>query len=91
MLTLALSPGFSVIGNPAPDAVYPVPERVAPLTVTGAVPVDARVNVCVADELTSTVPKFRLPVSMVSAAVTALSRTEKTSVMLFAIAVRVTV
>jgi hypothetical protein len=43
--TLAVWPGFSVNGKLAPEAVYPVPAIVAPVTVTGAVPVDARFSV----------------------------------------------
>jgi hypothetical protein len=75
--TLAIWPGSSVNGKLAPEAVYPVPETVAPVTVTGAVPVDARVSVCVPAELTSTLPKFNVPVLTVSDAVTAFNCTEK--------------
>jgi hypothetical protein len=54
-----------------------VPDKDSPLTVTGAVPVEERVKVCVADELTSTLPKSRVPVLTVSAAVTAFNCSEK--------------
>jgi len=90
-LTLAVWPGLSVNGKLAPEATYPVPETVAPLTVTAAVPVDERVNDCVAAELTSTLPKSRVPVLMVNAAVTGFNCTEKSSVIFPASAVKVTV
>ena len=70
---LAVSPGFNVMGKPAPEAEYPAPETVTPVTVTGAVPEDERVKVCVADALTSTLPKFSAPVLTVSDAVTAFN------------------
>jgi hypothetical protein len=47
------------------------PESDAPLTVTAVVPVDDRVSDCVADELTSTLPKSTLLVLTVSAEVIA--------------------
>jgi hypothetical protein len=76
-LTSAVWPGFNVMGKPAPEAEYPVPDVFTPLTVTGAVPVDESVSVCVADELTSTLPKSRVPALTVRDAVTAFNWTEK--------------
>ena len=90
-LRSAVCPGLSVIGKLAPGAEYPVPESVASLTVTGAVPVDESVKVCVADELTSTLPKSIVPVLTVSAAVTAVNCNEKSCVMFPALAVSVAV
>jgi hypothetical protein len=43
-LSVALWLGFSVIGNVAPVAEKPVPERVEAFTVTAAVPVDDKVS-----------------------------------------------
>jgi hypothetical protein len=53
-------PGFSVTGKLPPTIVKPAPVIAAELTVTGAVPVDVSVNVCVADVFTVTLPKPRL-------------------------------
>jgi hypothetical protein len=52
--------GFSVTGKLPPTIVKPAPVIAAELTVTGAVPVDVSVNVCVADVFTVTLPKPRL-------------------------------
>jgi hypothetical protein len=54
--------GLSVIGKLPPAIVKPVPEMAAEFTVTGEVPVDVRVKVCVAGVFTVTVPKLRLAV-----------------------------
>jgi hypothetical protein len=51
---------LSVNGNVAPEKVNPVPLTEAPFTVTAAVPVDDKVNVCIAAEFTGTLPKERL-------------------------------
>jgi hypothetical protein len=52
--------GFSVAGNPLPTIVKPVPVIVAELIVTGAVPHDVNVSVCVVAVLTVELPKFKL-------------------------------
>jgi hypothetical protein len=54
--------GVSVTGKLPPTIVKPVPEIVAELTVTGAVPVDVSVNDCVVAVFTVTLPKLKLPV-----------------------------
>jgi hypothetical protein len=53
-------PGFRVAGNVIPDIVKPVPERVAELIVTAAVPVEVKVRVFIEVEFRFTVPKDRL-------------------------------
>src|SRR5262249_28847861 len=52
--------GFTVVGRPPPTRENPVPFIVAELIVTGDVPADVRVNVCIADEPTVTPPKSSL-------------------------------
>jgi len=52
--------GFRVSGRDAPEIVKPAPEMDAAVTVTGLVPVDVTVRVCVAEEPTATLPKLRL-------------------------------
>jgi hypothetical protein len=54
--------GFSVRGKLPPKIVKPAPLIDAELTVTGEVPVEVRVTVRAADELTVTLPKLRLEV-----------------------------
>ena len=54
------TPGFSVTGNVAPDTENPVPVRLAPFTVTAAVPVDVKVRFSVAAVPTGSLPKFKL-------------------------------
>jgi hypothetical protein len=54
--------GFRVRGKLAPETVKPVPATVAALTVTAAVPVEDRVNVCVVAVFAFTLPKARLEV-----------------------------
>ena len=53
--------GFSVAGTLPPTIVKPAPVIAAELTVTGDVPVDVSVNVCVVAVFTVTLPKLRLP------------------------------
>ena len=48
----------------------PVPVIAAEFTVTGEVPVDVRVNDCVVDEFTVTLPKLKLAVLIVSCGLT---------------------
>jgi hypothetical protein len=90
-LTLAVWPGFNVSGKLAPEVVYPAPEIVAALTVTGVVPADDKVTVCDAVAFTSTLPKFMLFVLIVRSAVTAFSCKAKLSAKPPALAVRITV
>jgi hypothetical protein len=59
-LNVAVWPAFRVRGNVAPDTVNPVPDAVAELTVTAAVPVDDRVSDWVAFVPTGTLPKATL-------------------------------
>lgn len=75
----AVSPGFKVIGNVAPEAANPVPDSVAAFTVTAEVPVDDKVTACVAEALTSTLPKSTLLALTVRIAVTAFNCSEKLS------------
>jgi len=51
-----------VVGKLPATMVNPVPLMEAELTVTGEVPVEVRVIVCVVGELTVTLPKLRLAV-----------------------------
>ena len=62
----AVCPGFSVIGNVAPEIVKPAPVKAAEFMVTDALPVEDKVSVCVADELIATLPKAILAELMVS-------------------------
>jgi len=52
--------GLRVIGKLPPTIVKPVPEIAAEFTVTGEVPTEVRVKVCVVAVLSVTLPKFRL-------------------------------
>jgi hypothetical protein len=52
--------GFSITGRLLPTTVNPAPVIAAELTVTGEVPDDVNVNVCVAAVFTVTLPKLRL-------------------------------
>jgi hypothetical protein len=52
--------GASVIGRVPPARTKPEPEITAEFTLTGAVPVEVRVNDCVVDVFTVTFPKLRL-------------------------------
>jgi hypothetical protein len=65
-------PGFNRSGNVTPDSVKPVPLNVAELTVTGAVPVEAKVTDCVDADPTVTLPNARLPVLTLSIGVALL-------------------
>jgi hypothetical protein len=53
---VAAWPGFNVAGSAGPDSVKPAPASVAPLIVTGIVPVEVRVTDCVAMVLIVTSP-----------------------------------
>src|SRR5271170_5988533 len=52
--------GFSVTGKLPPTMVTPAPVIAAEFTVTGVVPVDVSVNVCVVAVFTVTLPKLRV-------------------------------
>jgi len=48
---------LSVSGKVVPDIVKPAPDKVAPLTITAAVPLEVRVKDCVDGVPTATLPK----------------------------------
>ena len=83
--------GFRVRGKVAPETVKPVPVRVAALTVTAAVPVEDRVNVCVVAVFTLTLPKDRLDELTLSVGTPAPSDRTKVSATPPALPVSVTV
>lgn len=56
----AVWPGFSVTGNVVPDIVKPVPDKVAELMVSGAVPAELNVRFCFAGVFKATLPNARL-------------------------------
>jgi hypothetical protein len=87
---VACWPGFNVAGNADPDNVKLAPVSVAPLILTGAVPVEVKVTDCVADVLTTTLPNATLVALMLSASIAALSCREKLLNTLPALAVIVT-
>jgi hypothetical protein len=64
--SVAVCPGFRVRGKVIPETEKPVPDTVAELTLTGAVPADVRVTGCVAFELSTTLPKVTLPALMLN-------------------------
>src|SRR5580658_1859540 len=59
-LSVSVAPGFSVTGNAAPDTLKPAPVKFAELTVTGRLPEDDRVMLCVAGVFSVTSPKATL-------------------------------
>lgn len=59
-------PEFSVTGRLPPMIVKPAPVIAAEFTVTGAVPVEVRVNDTVADVFTVTLPKLKLDALAIS-------------------------
>jgi hypothetical protein len=69
-------PGFNVTGIVPLVIEKPVPETVAALTVTAAVPVDVRVTVCVVAELTTTLPKAMLVALILSVGTAAFNCSE---------------
>ncbi|MGB9154092.1 MAG: hypothetical protein WCD70_13515 [Alphaproteobacteria bacterium] len=85
-----MTPGLSVIGSGGPESEKPDPDNDAPLTVTGALPAEAKVIDCVADVLTATLPKITLAGVMLSASTVAFSCTVKLVNMLPTLAVIVT-
>ena len=70
--------------------MYPAPLIAAALTITGAVPVELNVTVCVADEFTATLPKLRLAALTLSVGTDAPSCSAKLWFTPPALAVRVT-
>lgn len=90
-VSVAVWLGFSVSGKLAPEIVKPDPATVAALTVTGPVPVEDKVMVCVVEVLTEMLPKFTLDGLTLSVAVPAPSCKAKVLVTEPAVAVSVTV
>ena len=70
---LADWPGLNVTGIVPLVIEKPVPETVAALTVTAAVPLDVRVTVCVVAEFTITLPNAMLVALMLSVGTAAFS------------------
>jgi hypothetical protein len=89
-LSVADWPGFTVSGKELAARVKPVPVTVAPLMVTGPVPVEFKVTVCVASEFTATFPKATLVTPMLSVGTGTFSTSAKVSVTVPSVAVRVT-
>ena len=58
--------GFNVAGKPPLTRENPAPLIVTEFTVTGAVPVELKVSVCIVDVFTVTSPKLRLPALIVN-------------------------
>jgi hypothetical protein len=79
-----------VAGNSAPDTEKPAPVSVAPLTVTGTVPVEVMVTDCVAGVFMITSPNATLVALMLSASIAAFSCTVKLVNIPLALAVIVT-
>ena len=77
-------------GNAGPDNVKPAPVSVAPLIVTGAVPVEVKITDCVVVELTSTLPNATLVALMVRTGTAAFNCRAKVTDTLPALAVIVT-
>jgi hypothetical protein len=68
-LIVAVWPKVNVAENVDPTSEKPVPVTVAELTVTGAAPVDVKVNVCVETVFNVTVPNPTLVALMLSVGV----------------------
>jgi hypothetical protein len=83
--------GFKVSGKVAPETVKPIPVTTAVAIVTGEVPVDESVNVCVVGVFTFTLPKPMLPALTASVGVPLPNSSAKICDTPFALAVRVTV
>lgn len=64
--SVAVWPGDRVSGNVGPDSVKPTPARTAELTVTGAVPIEDKIKVCVAGVFKATFPNPMLVALMLS-------------------------
>jgi hypothetical protein len=89
MFNLAVWPGFKVAGNVAPETEKPVPVSVAPLMVTGAVPVEVKVKDCAVGVLTTMLPNAKVVAPALSVGIAAFSCTEKVFDTLPALAVMV--
>jgi len=83
-------PGFTESGKVLGGRMNPVPVTVAPLMVTGPVPVEFRVTVCVASLCTATLPKVTLDAPMLSVGTGGFSTSAKLFVTVPAVAVRLT-
>jgi hypothetical protein len=55
-LSTVVCPGLRVTGNVVPETVKPVPVSVGALMVNGKLPVELKVNECVAGVFTATLP-----------------------------------
>jgi hypothetical protein len=82
--------GLNVVGNPVPESVNPAPVSVAPLIVTGTVPVEVRVTACVEVVSTGTSPNATLVALMLNAMIAAFNCRVKFFITLPAVAVIVT-
>jgi len=89
-VTVSVCPGFNVAGRLTAEAEKPAPDTVNEFTVTGAVPLEVRVTVCVVELFTITVPNATLVAFRVSAGVAAFSCSETAFEVLPVVAVRVT-
>ena len=83
-------PGFTVSGKVPEASVKPAPVTVAPLMVTGPVPVEFTVTVWVASVLTATFPKATLVTPMLSVGTGTFCTRANVSVTVPALAVKVT-
>ena len=81
-------PGFSVAGKLTADDAKPLPDTAIELTVTGAVPLEVRVTVCVVELFTETAPKAMLLEFTFSVGVPAFNCRETLFEVLPAVAVR---
>jgi hypothetical protein len=90
MLSVADWPGFNVTGNVLDAMVKPAPVTVAPLTVTGPVPVEFMVTAWIASVFTATLPKATLAVLRLRVGTGTFSSSAKVSVTVPALAVKVT-
>jgi hypothetical protein len=90
--SVAAWPGSNIAGKVIPDTVKPVPVSVAPLIVTGTVPVEVRVTDCGgAAVFSNTLPKATLVALTLSVGTAAPSSRLKVSATPLAVAVSVTV
>jgi hypothetical protein len=91
IVSVAVCPGLSVAGNTAPVTVNPEPVTAAPLIVTAAVPVEDRVSVCVAVELTAILLNVRSVALTLSVGAGAVKTRLKLCALVPVLAVRVAV
>lgn len=89
IVSVAVCPLFNVSGKVAPETLKPAPRLTAEFTVTGAVPVDDKVMVCVVGVSTETLPKFTLDGFTLNVGTLEPSSIRKVSVTPAALAVRV--